>query len=342
MASFAVLVVAGLLRHAPSRSLVPRRAPPRCRPLGSTAGGWQGHPGSRQFLDTPPLAPPVATSHFRGSSGLISRRKFLDDPAPPAAPPAGFSLSRLADDGRPLLKSPQRYSSKQWRTNLLSLPADSVLRAVGTQLTWHCLWALLVSLLYIRVRGVPSLPALPHSLLGGVLGVLLGFRTNQSYDRFWEGRKLWGSCVNSVRCIARSSLAHIDSDGETYAAVMRYLRAYPIALKQHLRGEVDIEAFRGTLDGRELSELSSADNLPLSVCISLSMSINAIKLDTAQSANALLWWTLEDHVSKLSAIVSDCERIVRTPVPMACACAAHRTAAASRRPRAAACPPVRG
>ena len=93
------------------------------------------------------------------------------------------SISRLADDGRSLLRAPQRYSSRQWVGNLVSLRSCRILSAVSGQLLWQCLWCLLVSLLYAFSRGaVPTLPALPHSLLGGVLGVLLGFRTNQSCE----------------------------------------------------------------------------------------------------------------------------------------------------------------
>jgi hypothetical protein len=97
------------------------------------------------------------------------------------------SLTRYADDGRSLLRAPQRYSSQQWRDNIGSITRCSILQAVRGQLVAQCLWALFVSLAYILARGaIPTLPALPHSLLGGVMGVLLGFRTNQSYDRFWE------------------------------------------------------------------------------------------------------------------------------------------------------------
>ena len=225
---------------------------------------------------------------------------------------------QLADDGRALLRAPQRYSSRQWRTNLQSIVSCRILRAVRGQLLWQCAWALLVSIVYMAARGAaPTLPALPHSLLGGVMGVLLGFRTNQSYDRFWEGRKLWGNCFSGCRSIARCALVYLDADKETYDKVIRHLMAFPVALKQHLRGEIDIDEFRGTLDVQETNFLSTANNLPLSVCTSLSMATNAIKLDTTQSANNLLWWVLEDHISKLSQIVSDCERLVRTPVPRA-------------------------
>ncbi|KAL3902783.1 MAG: hypothetical protein SGPRY_011926 [Prymnesium sp.] len=75
-----------------------------------------------------------------------------------------------------------RYSSKDWVANLLSIRSDVVFRAVRMQLLWQLLWALCVSLVYVRWPRIPPFPALPHSLLGGVLGVLLGFRTNQSYE----------------------------------------------------------------------------------------------------------------------------------------------------------------
>ena len=90
-------------------------------------------------------------------------------------------LSRVADDGRSLLRAPQRYSSRQWRANIGSIATCRILRAVRGQLLWQLAWALAISLVYIYAgRAVPTLPALPHSLLGGVMGVLLGFRTNQS------------------------------------------------------------------------------------------------------------------------------------------------------------------
>jgi len=73
----------------------------------------------------------------------------------------------------------------------------------------------------------------------------------------------------------------------------------------------------GTLAGPELNELASGDNLPLTVCTSLSMALNKIKLDSSQSGNLMLWWVLEAELSKLAAVVADCERLVRTPVPLA-------------------------
>src|SRR5688500_3068946 len=49
--------------------------------------------------------------------------------------------------------------------------------------------------------------ALPHTLIGVALGLLIVFRNNCSYDRYWEGRKLWGSVVNSARNLVREAAA---------------------------------------------------------------------------------------------------------------------------------------
>ena len=111
---------------------------------------------------------------------------------------------------------------------------------------------------------------------------------------------------------------YLDSDRETYDTIIRHLKAFPVALKQHLRGEFEMGEFAGgcppvknavgnpprshglcpllppaardevagTLATAELNALSTADNLPLSVCTSLSMGINSIKLNTEQVRDA--------------------------------------------------------
>ena len=134
-----------------------------------------------QLPDAEPSLPEPATSEEAAAQGENAESTYN-------AQDYLSSLSRFADDERPLLHAPQRYSSRQWRDNILSVKNCALLRAVKAQLLWQILWSFLVSILFISSRGaLPTLPALPHSLLGGTLGVLLGFRTNQSYDRFWEG-----------------------------------------------------------------------------------------------------------------------------------------------------------
>jgi len=189
-----------------------------------------------------PVALFVSQTHRAPTPAMYGEEKLEDDGKAQDATRAYLestmegSFSRYTDEGSRILNAPQRYSSKDWLTTLLSLKSDRGLHAVRFQFVSTVLFSLLVALFYIRFPRMPTLPALPHSLLGGVLSVLLGFRTNQSYQRFWEGRILWGKVFDRCRTILRTALAYMDGSVETYEAILRHLKAFPTALKQHLRG----------------------------------------------------------------------------------------------------------
>jgi putative membrane protein len=72
-------------------------------------------------------------------------------------------------------------------------------------------WAVAVVAFDRHVRPV-AIPATVHTLVGTALELLLVFRTNSSYDRFWEGRRLWGSLVNECRNLARCASVHLRAD----------------------------------------------------------------------------------------------------------------------------------
>src|SRR4051812_26258701 len=89
-----------------------------------------------------------------------------------------------------------------------------ILRQIGAPLSFDLAFALAVS---IADRGGAlssiELPGIPVSLLGAALGIILGFRTNSAYNRWWEARILWGGLVNSSRSLARQILS-FTSDRE--------------------------------------------------------------------------------------------------------------------------------
>ena len=90
----------------------------------------------------------------------------------------------------------------------------------------------------------------PHSAAGSVLGLLLAFRTSQSYERFWEARTLWDGVYSSTRSITRLACATLQDPSRTdpssedafrAEAIVGLCAAFPYALKQHLRGERNAE-----------------------------------------------------------------------------------------------------
>src|SRR5215203_3855229 len=104
------------------------------------------------------------------------------------------------------------------------------------------LYSLLVSLFF---RGLKY----PHTdygegitvLNGIVLGVLLVFRNNAAYDRWWEGRKLWGQLINDIRNLALACRSLAAPEGDDAREVGRAMVGFAHALRLHLRGGVSLE-----------------------------------------------------------------------------------------------------
>lgn len=80
------------------------------------------------------------------------------------------------------------------------------------------------------------LSTLPHLLLGTAASLLLVFRTNAAYDRFWEGRKLWGTFVDRTRDLASCTAVYLKP-GPTQTRIMTLTAAHGFILQQHLHGK---------------------------------------------------------------------------------------------------------
>lgn len=244
-------------------------------------------------------------------------------------------LTLYSDDGW-TLSAPQRYSVSDWYENVKTLPGSQVLSRVSSHLSFNFGWAVMVTVaayLWPSASAVFNLESIapptvfmnldlgvPFELSGGILGILLAFRTGQSYDRFWEGRTLWARVIGRVRSLARAGAVYVDrqenGENESLRMLNMWLSSYPIALRQHLTGERDMNEFV-QLDAQDRLLLEETDNLPITVCLILSEVINEIKLDEGQSAKELLWWQMENFVHELLQLVGEGEAIAGTPVPLA-------------------------
>lgn len=91
-------------------------------------------------------------------------------------------------------------------------------------------------------------PSNIHGMMGLMLGVLLAFRTNGAYDRWWEGRKLWGALVNTCRNIAVKTAQLVELPEAERRDVARLVVAFPYALKEHLRTGAVLQKIPGCAD----------------------------------------------------------------------------------------------
>src|SRR6516225_7702663 len=99
------------------------------------------------------------------------------------------------------------YNPKEWKTIILDFHKSDTLRKLIPVLLASGVYAFAVAYIekhYIDPRRIKEIQGLTviHTLLSFVISMLLVFRTNTAYDRWWEGRKLWGSLVNNSRNLA--------------------------------------------------------------------------------------------------------------------------------------------
>lgn len=152
-----------------------------------------------------------------------------------------------------------------------------------------------------------------------VLGLLLVFRTNTAYDRFWEGRKTWGILVTNTRNVARQVALHWPTQtpiGSTDRdTLLNLLVAFAIATKLHLRSEPIQDQLRDLISAEQVELLAEAKHPPLQIAFWIGMHLQqAVQqgyIDSNQAAN------LDQSLSQMIAGVGSCERISSTPLPIA-------------------------
>ncbi len=152
-----------------------------------------------------------------------------------------------------------------------------------------------------------------HSLLGIVLGLFLVFRTNSAYDRWWEGRKLWGSMVNNTRNFAHKLNAFLekkDVDNRKWFALM--IPNFVISVKEHLRKGVTIRDLEIT-DSNFLSQVEGVKHVPNRISSMLYERVNNLYKDKSFSGEQL--FLLDKELKEFSEILGACERIKSTPIP---------------------------
>jgi putative membrane protein len=166
-----------------------------------------------------------------------------------------------------------------------------------------------VEIKVIKLRSTTVL----HSLLGFVLSLLLVFRTNTAYDRWWEGRKIWGDLVNNTRNLMLKLNAYIPADKKELKNNFRILISnYPFALKEHLRGGYKEELLE-VHPNLNPSELKNYNHIPNRIAQQLYIEIEKLRTDNIISEEKLI--VLNEELRSFTNNAGACERIKSTPIP---------------------------
>ena len=169
------------------------------------------------------------------------------------------------------------------------------------------------------------LNATPFTLVGVALALFLGFRNSSSYDRWWEGRKLWGALVNITRALTVQVLTMTDDAPgrctKEKRAFLNMLVAFTYAMRDQLRGDVFARSAE-LLPPALAAEVDRARYKPF--IILRAMGEWATQRQREGGFGEISKTMLDRNLIELSSILGGCERIASTPVPFGYAVMIHR------------------
>lgn len=206
------------------------------------------------------------------------------------------------------------YNPKDWFSLILNFHKSDAFRMLipammGIALLSSVLCYLHIELQVITLRSTTVM----HSLLGFVISLLLVFRTNTAYDRWWDGRKLWGELVNNSRNLMLKICAFVPDDKKELRNNFRIsITNYAFALKEHLRGGLKAEQLEDH-PLLPLSDFKDIKHAPNKIALQMYADANELVKNNIISAEQLL--ILNEELRSFTNIAGGCERIRNTPIP---------------------------
>ena len=207
------------------------------------------------------------------------------------------------------------YNTKHFLKILVSLHKSDTMKILFPTMILMAVYSygiqyLEIEYLHLTSKSKVSNVGMIHSLLGFVLSLLLVFRTNTAYDRWWEGRKLWGKLVNDTRNFAVKINTLLSDDRDSANQIARYLKYFPHFLAKHLSEE----STRLALD-EDYSEIEKSlkHHGPTDLVILLTHKLHQLKKEGKISDVEMLY--LDTQISGFLDVCGGCERIKNTPIP---------------------------
>lgn len=204
------------------------------------------------------------------------------------------------------------YNPKDWLRLIFMFHRSDSFRILLPAM--FILGACTAGLVYIEIQThiITRSSTVFHQILGFVLSMLLVFRINTAYERWWEGRKLWGSLINNSRSLAAkiSAMTGTSARVET-RMILQIIATFPACLRDHLRG---IEPTTlPEIDNLTAQEFADAPNRPFFLYQKLQHLIEKLRSSGTLSTEQLL--LINSEVFSLIDITGACERIKKSPIP---------------------------
>ncbi|MEB3273907.1 MAG: bestrophin family protein [Prochlorothrix sp.] len=211
----------------------------------------------------------------------------------------------------------EKRGTRQWFRGIIQIQG-SVIPGIWPRVVICGLFGLFISVLYDR--GYPvAYSNIDQIVPSVVLGLLLVFRTNTAYDRFWEGRKIWGSIINTNRNLARQIWVFIKTSSSADVAqkqqILRLISAFTFATKFHLRGLPPEAELTTLVTPAQLQKLQRVQHPPLEVMFWIN---DYLRQQHDRGAVGTYQMTaMVELINRQVDNLGACERILKTPLPLA-------------------------
>jgi len=195
-----------------------------------------------------------------------------------------------------------------------SIPIKYLFNKVKVELIYVLIMAVIVYYItHVFQNNIPEMPLTIPAFIGTSISILISFKLNQSYDRWWEARKIWGSIVNDSRSLILQFKQFLPADENINRIAYRQI-AWCYALGESLRGLDSKETLKKYLNEIEIEEINKQSNKPLAI---IQHHYNDLKqFKNGDKLNQFSEVQLDNTLVRLVDAMGKAERIKSTVFPV--------------------------
>jgi putative membrane protein len=201
-----------------------------------------------------------------------------------------------------------------------NIPVKYIFGKIKKEIIMVTVYAVLIAIMYNNFHFTRiSIPIAVPTILGTVISLLLAFKSNQAYDRWWEARTIWGAIVNDTRSLTRQLLTFVDTpyaEDEQKAFCERVAKrqvAWCHSLSRHLRREDPLQGLERLISAEDIEHVKRYANIPLGL-----LELQGADLRSAYKLgwiNEYQQVAIDETLTRFSNEMGGCERIKNTVFP---------------------------
>ena len=201
-----------------------------------------------------------------------------------------------------------------------NIPFSYIIGKIKKEILMVTVYSVLIAIMYNNFHFTRiSIPIAVPTILGTIISLLLAFKSNQAYDRWWEARTLWGAIVNDTRTLTRQLLTFVDTpyaEGEQKAFCEKLAKrqvAWCFSLSHHLRKQDPLKGLERLLSKEDIEHIKRYDNVQLAL-----LELQGADLRSAYKLgwiNEYQQVSMDETLTRFSNEMGGCERIKNTVFP---------------------------